>query len=295
MIAETIAKALAARRNGAGWMARCPAHDDRDPSLSIRDADGRVLVHCFAGCEQTRVIAALRERGLWEGNQPRSIQPKTQVGVSPKTSDDFADAMTFWNEAIHPKDTPVIPYFLHRKITLPEGAAGEAIRYNPACKFGWRRVPCMIALIRDIKTSVPKAIHRTALDIKGNKIEIDGRDRMMLGPVAGGAVKLTPDSFVTTCLGIGEGLETTLSMRLVREFGAAPVWALLTASQIEKFPTLAGIECLWIAVDNDQNGKGQSAAEKCSARWTAAGREVFRVVSNRVGEDLNDIAQWAGK
>ena len=37
-------------------MARCPAHDDRKPSLSIRDADdGKVLVRCHAGCDQARV------------------------------------------------------------------------------------------------------------------------------------------------------------------------------------------------------------------------------------------------
>ena len=41
MTAETIAKALGGRKAGGGWMARCPAHDDRKPSLSIRDAEGR--------------------------------------------------------------------------------------------------------------------------------------------------------------------------------------------------------------------------------------------------------------
>lgn len=45
---------------GAGrWQARCPAHDDRGPSLSIRELDdGRVLVHCFAGCEVHSVLSA---------------------------------------------------------------------------------------------------------------------------------------------------------------------------------------------------------------------------------------------
>ncbi len=47
-------------------MARCPAHDDRNPSLAIRDHDGRVLVHCHAGCAQADVVNALRARGLWE-------------------------------------------------------------------------------------------------------------------------------------------------------------------------------------------------------------------------------------
>lgn len=42
------------------WTARCPAHDDRGPSLSIRETDdGRVLVHCFAGCDVHSVLAAV--------------------------------------------------------------------------------------------------------------------------------------------------------------------------------------------------------------------------------------------
>ena len=49
------------KQTGAGrWIARCPAHDDHSPSLSIREcADGRVLVHCFAGCAATDVMAAV--------------------------------------------------------------------------------------------------------------------------------------------------------------------------------------------------------------------------------------------
>lgn len=49
------------RSVGAGkWVACCPAHSDRSPSLSIREADdGRLLVHCFAGCPAADVLAAV--------------------------------------------------------------------------------------------------------------------------------------------------------------------------------------------------------------------------------------------
>jgi len=76
MTAESIAKRLAGHRSGACWMACCPSHDDRNPSLSLRDAEGKVLVHCHAGCSQEVVIDALRNRGLWEsavGPQGRRI------------------------------------------------------------------------------------------------------------------------------------------------------------------------------------------------------------------------------
>lgn len=49
------------RQTGADrWIARCPAHDDRSPSLSVRALpDGRVLLHDFAGCDVGDVLAAL--------------------------------------------------------------------------------------------------------------------------------------------------------------------------------------------------------------------------------------------
>ena len=48
------------------YLACCPAHDDKNPSLSIQDApSGKVLVHCHAGCSQDEVISALRDLGLW--------------------------------------------------------------------------------------------------------------------------------------------------------------------------------------------------------------------------------------
>ena len=48
------------RRSGGGWVARCPAHEDRSPSLSVREgADGRVLVYCHAGCRTEDVVAAI--------------------------------------------------------------------------------------------------------------------------------------------------------------------------------------------------------------------------------------------
>lgn len=46
--------------NNGQYSARCPAHDDRGPSLSIKDnGDGRLLLHCFAGCETEDVLAAI--------------------------------------------------------------------------------------------------------------------------------------------------------------------------------------------------------------------------------------------
>jgi hypothetical protein len=62
MSAETLLSRLdKVRKTEAGrWIAKCPAHGDRTPSLSIRElGDGRVLVHCFSGCSAPDVMAAV--------------------------------------------------------------------------------------------------------------------------------------------------------------------------------------------------------------------------------------------
>ena len=64
--AKKIAEALEGKPRGSGWTARCPAHNDTHPSLSVSESsDGRVLIYCFAGCSQERVIDALKRKGLW--------------------------------------------------------------------------------------------------------------------------------------------------------------------------------------------------------------------------------------
>jgi hypothetical protein len=74
MRSEIIARALDGHRCGAGWIARCPAHDDHNPSFSLRDSrDGKLLVHCHAGCPQVAVLSALRALGLWGGFSPDSF------------------------------------------------------------------------------------------------------------------------------------------------------------------------------------------------------------------------------
>ena len=48
------------RPNKDGWTALCPGHEDKSPSLSIGvGTDGRILLHCHAGCPAEQVVAYL--------------------------------------------------------------------------------------------------------------------------------------------------------------------------------------------------------------------------------------------
>ena len=60
--------------SGKGWSAKCPAHDDNNPSLSVAEGDGGiVLAKCFAGCPTKDIAAAvgLKERDLFLSKRSR--------------------------------------------------------------------------------------------------------------------------------------------------------------------------------------------------------------------------------
>ena len=86
MNAEEIARALGGRRSGKGWVAKCPAHNDKHPSLSIDEGrDGKVLVVCRAGCSQAALIDTLRQRGLWPEHRPGEAHVHAH-GAGPKAT-----------------------------------------------------------------------------------------------------------------------------------------------------------------------------------------------------------------
>jgi hypothetical protein len=48
------------QQSGGGWVAKCPAHGDDNPSLSIaRGEDGRWLVYCHAGCSAEAIVESI--------------------------------------------------------------------------------------------------------------------------------------------------------------------------------------------------------------------------------------------
>lgn len=55
---ELVERCDYSKQTGKGqWLCRCPAHDDRSPSLSVKEGDdGRVLLHCFAGCGASEIL-----------------------------------------------------------------------------------------------------------------------------------------------------------------------------------------------------------------------------------------------
>lgn len=92
---------------GGSWIARCPAHADRSPSLSVkRGGDGRALVRCHAGCDIVSVVKALGLglRDLFTGPSGRSSTSrpapvvKQRPAVDPRWADISAKFQTEAND-----------------------------------------------------------------------------------------------------------------------------------------------------------------------------------------------------
>ena len=249
--AETIAKALGGHKTGNGWIAQCPLHDDQTPSLSISSGkDGKVLVHCHAGCNQRDVfIAILRKRGLCGKDTSAKIPSPTR-----KTRCDArkrsAFALAIWRACGPAEATLVQTYLAARGINLP---LPNALRFHAGLKHPSGDIwPAMVALVTNGADATPLAIHRTFLARDGSgKAPVDPQ-KMMLGPCRGGVVRLgdlrgagaadaadadpsgrplATRSIIGGVLMVGEGIETCLA---AMQATGHPTWAALSTTGLKR-------------------------------------------------------------
>jgi len=115
-----------ARRGG---MCRCPAHDDADPSLSVRVGDTSLLFHCFAGCTAVDVIQALRR----SGDHVSSIDPATASSSERPVSIDLQPiAERLWREGRGVGRTLAADYLASRHIA----SHSAQLRFNGRVQLG---------------------------------------------------------------------------------------------------------------------------------------------------------------
>jgi putative DNA primase/helicase len=282
MSIDNLLRALRAKKVGDNWSARCPAHDDRTPSLSLTERDNKVLVHCFAGCSQQQVIGALQDRGIWPEN-PRHFQPKPTVQCGSSAGYQSADktrmAMRIWDETQPAIGTLVQHYLVSRGITLPPP---ECLRYHPSLwhlKGGFW--PAMVSLVTDVG-GTPRGIQRTYLSQDGHgKAPVDPK-KPMLGPCSGGAARLAEPG---DTLLVGEGVETVLS---AMQATSLPGWAGLSTSGLVALELPTQIRSITILADADD--AGERAAQAGAYRWQREGRHV-RIARPPKGMDFNDLLQ----
>lgn len=288
------ARALGGEARGNSVLCPGPGHSRADRSLSVTFGTGPegFVVFSHAGDDPLACRDHVKAVLGFSGEPVQVARPERP---EPTNAERTAYALTFWEQAGPIEGTPAEAYLRRRGVwgVLPSEASGDALRWHPHCPFGkdqWSGA--VVALVRDIRTNEPRAIHRTAIDPHGQKRKALGDNgRMALGPIKGGAIKLTPDAEVELSVGIGEGLESTLSLRRLGGFDRLAVWSVLTAGGIRAFPALAGLESVWVATDHDESRTGQTATDQLAERLTPHGIEIHSIVPTTAGADLNDLAR----
>ena len=197
-----------------------------------------------------------------------------------------AYGLRLWASSLPLANTIGAAYLLARGCVIPP-ADGD-LRFLPAHKhpLGDYTGPALVALVTDIETREAISLHQTWIRPDGTKPDdLPGPARLLLGGhrKAGGCIRLWPDEAVTHGLGVGEGIESCLSLA----HAITPVWSLIDAGNLSALPVLPGIEALTVAQDTDSAGR--RAAQTVAERWAAAGAEVAIVAAADDGADLNDV------
>jgi hypothetical protein len=100
-------------RNGS-WTACCPAHDDKSPSLAIREEGGKVLLHCFGGCEVSAIVGAV-------GMDMTELFPPSEPKYQPQPKVRFFATDLLKVIALEAAIVSVAAYDMAKGKTLPKG------------------------------------------------------------------------------------------------------------------------------------------------------------------------------
>jgi hypothetical protein len=263
MTAAELVKAL----GGRGDSAPCPVpghgrgRGDRNFSLSVHDGDaGKLLVRCHGGCPQPDVWAVLKDRGL-VGNG-RTSRPVSHA----KQPDRGAEALAIWEASVPALHTPAADYLANRGILIQP----------PACLRYTAGINALVALVQ--------AVDGTFSGVQRIYLTTDSRGtwktgRYSLGPVKGGAVRLTPAAeSIQLCESIEDGLA------LLQMTGKA-TWAVPGAGFMVDFEPPLEVGDVVFAPDHDK--AGLEAIEK--ARVKLRGAAKIRRLLPPPGKDWCDV------
>ncbi|WP_375702276.1 toprim domain-containing protein [Bartonella sp. AA89HNZF] len=279
--AQGITRALRGTWHGRYGTARCPAHDDRLPSLSISNGnDGRLLLYCYAGCSFREIIQALIRIGLL-GKQAyaHTLSFSKQFCADLKRVKQKAErAKAIWQQSQPIKNTLAETYLRMRGITCDLPAD---LRFHSKCPHpSGVTLPALVALVKGAGSF---AIHRTFLQANGCKTD-QKPAKAMLGSVTGGGVQLSQAN--PKHLVICEGIETGLALLSGLLTEPVNLWASLSTHGMRHVnlpPTKAR---LTIAMDGDDAGR--KAGFTLAARAYRQGFEVF-MMQAPYGLDFNDV------
>lgn len=264
-------------RTRGGWLCLCPAHNDHKPSLSLSlSDDGRLLAYCYTGYSFPDILSALRSKGLLEKSY--LLPRRDRLSQLPKEPDKMA--LRIWQESVRAEGTYVETYLRSREI---QGAIPPTLRFHPRLFHNSRTYhPAMVAAVTLWPSKIVAGVHRTYLIADGKDKATLSSNKMMLGLIKGGAVRLSPPG---SKLILAEGIETALSCFYATSI---PTWSCLSTSGMMDV-VVPPLEITYeIIVCADGDSAGQNAADKLAERLHRTGYSV-RIAPSPQGQDFNDI------
>lgn len=276
--AREIVDSLGGEWRRSRGMCCCPAHEDRTPSLSVSLGRHAILLHCFAGCTNEAVIAALARHGV----RPRELFDGSGEQLPEQSREESADrnACRLWREAAALKDSAGAAYLAKRGLTQ----FSTDLRFHPETPLGPRGavrfLPAMLAAVRTDLGVI--AVHRTFLDASSFCLAGFDRPKRALGSLQHGAVRLAMPRGGR--LGLAEGIETALSA--MQLFGI-PCWAALGNERFGLVTIPENVRELHLFIDNDAGG--DLAEERARETYTRDDRRIAAMRPVNLDEDWNDV------
>lgn len=247
---------------------------------------GLIELVIWAGLATSRIEAAnYLESKNFDFESKKPAQAKNELGGTLYQKKQNDSWKPIWRASSDWKNTIVQSYLEARGILEALPSDFEDIRFHAACPYKNTTTPCMVVLIRSLSNGEPIGIQRTPISKDAKR----AGDRLIMGSFSGGGILLCNyhDTLFETALGVGEGFETTLSLRRLDGLGRLPVWCLVNDGNMGKFNPPPNIKHLTIAVDNDEGGIRN--ADRLEVTAKEKGVKVTRIMHPTPKKDLNDF------
>jgi hypothetical protein len=196
----------------------------------------------------------------------------------PKTRDEMV--LKIWRETLPTENSPVQVYLKGRGY---DGIIPSTLKYHPRLFHNSRTYhPAMVAAVTLWPSKTVSGVHRTYLTADGSAKAPLSPNKMMLGSIKGGAVRLSP---IGPKLILAEGIETALSCFYATHVST---WSCLSTSGMVDVivPSLEITQEIIICADGDT--AGHKASDKLAERLHRAGY-IVHIAPPPQGQDFNDV------
>jgi Domain of unknown function (DUF927)/Toprim domain len=322
-IAEALGGSSGPDANG-NYLCRCPAHLDETPSLSLRDYNGALLAHCFAGCAGSSVFAALFRRGLYvppdeatgpeadKGAQAKTepAEPEAEPAADPAeaatraaaeaAAKKLAEAMArvrgeyaSLGSAINDR----VDAYLSWRGLKPFETDPEWMRFNPMGKYVEKRgslpeyFPTLAIAATDPKTHELHSVQYQFLSYPSSGpgfAPVKARRKAAYGCPIHGNVGRMGEPIDGKPLLIGEGWETT---KTATDASGLPGWCVFGVPGFKRFDPPDDVHWVILLAENDEQGQNAKAVEELVPRLLERGIKVGVARPPAGAKDFNDLVR----